>query len=183
MCQGKMNPWGWKNDSWVGCAPCGYSMIQEGAGGMLGVFLAFNRVADSLSFLLKVVKRRGITTAEAYADKWVAEPSLRDQSIRGFSTAMKLVREAWPDTGQELIAWAKAQPILKKGATGPKVVGLQQMLTRSGFPVPATGNFLDKTKAAVVGFQRGHEDWDGHTLDDDGVVGSRTWWSLTHHSG
>jgi hypothetical protein len=183
MCQGKTSPWGWKNDPWAGCAPCGYSMIQEGAGGLLGVFLAFNRVTDSLAFLLRVVRRRGITTAEAYADKWVAEPSLRAQSIKGFNAAMRLVQEAWPKTGQELIAWAKAQPSLKRGATGPKVVELQQMLAAAGHPVPATGNFLDKTDAAVRAFQAGRRDWDGLPLSTDGNVGPRTWWALARVAG
>jgi peptidoglycan hydrolase-like protein with peptidoglycan-binding domain len=96
---------------------------------------------------------------------------------------LKQVVQTWPGSNQGLIAWAKAQPKLRRGDKGPKVVELQQLLTAAGFPVPSTGNFLDRTRAAVVGFQQTHEDWDGSRLDDDGVVGSRTWWSLAQRHG
>lgn len=97
MCWGQKSPWGWK--SWVK-PPVGYALIPEGAGGKMGVFLAFASVDDSLLRVLAAVRVRLWASAPDwaafYADRWVAVPELRKESISGFNAAMLKVRAAWP---------------------------------------------------------------------------------------
>lgn len=181
MCWGTAMPWGWKSELWQNCQPNGYALIQEGSGGMLGVFLAFGSVKDSLTFLLKVVHSRGITSAEVYADKWVAVPKLRESSIAGFTTFLNRVKANWVkglavNSTDDVENW----PLLKKGTSGKYVETLQRLLNDRGYPVPITGNFLDKTKATVIAFQKNNKDKDGNPLEPDGKVGPKTWWSLTN---
>lgn len=63
-------------------------------------------------------------------------------------------------------------PVLRKGHQGSAVVDLQTQLTAAGFPVPDTGNFLDKTDKAVRAFQK------SRGLKVDGRVGPATWTAL-----
>lgn len=78
----------------------------------------------------------------------------------------------------------KTLPILKYGDKGHDVQVLQSLLQSRGFFNAATqGNFLNKTKAAVVYWQQTHLGPDGKFLDVDGVVGADTWWSLYNPVG
>jgi peptidoglycan hydrolase-like protein with peptidoglycan-binding domain len=67
-------------------------------------------------------------------------------------------------------------PVLRRGSTGNAVSGLQKGLLKfsgAGSPTdpgPADGDFGRRTEAAVKSYQT------QHSLDDDGVVGPRTWW-------
>ncbi len=67
-------------------------------------------------------------------------------------------------------------PVLKRGATGAAVNGLQKGLLKFGGagsatdPGPADGSFGPRTEAAVKTYQQ------QHALQNDGVVGPRTWW-------
>jgi len=67
-------------------------------------------------------------------------------------------------------------PILRRGSTGSAVIGLQKGLLKFGGagsstdPGAADGNFGPRTEAAVKDYQT------KHSLTNDGVVGSRTWW-------
>jgi murein L,D-transpeptidase YcbB/YkuD len=63
------------------------------------------------------------------------------------------------------------RPILRRGATGPAVIDLQQLLglKLSGSGVGIFGPF---TEAAVINFQK------KHGLAPDGVVGAATWTAL-----
>lgn len=63
-------------------------------------------------------------------------------------------------------------PILRVNSRGPAVVQLQQLLTREGYAVPMSGNFLDQTNKQVRKYQS------DHGLKVDGVVGPGTWTSL-----
>lgn len=54
----------------------------------------------------------------------------------------------------------------------PYVVELQKLLRNRGFEIPQDGVFGVQTKEAVVAFQR------GKGLNDDGVVGRKTWAAL-----
>lgn len=63
-------------------------------------------------------------------------------------------------------------PVLRKGSMGPAVAQLQQLLTREGYPIPASGNFLDQTNTAVRKYQK------DHGLKVDGIVGAASWTSL-----
>jgi peptidoglycan hydrolase-like protein with peptidoglycan-binding domain len=77
--------------------------------------------------------------------------------------------------------WAKmpadpATPVLQRGASGASVSGLQKGLLKFGGassatdPGPADGSFGPRTEAAVKAYQQ------QHALQNDGVVGPRTWW-------
>ncbi|MEO0077699.1 MAG: peptidoglycan-binding domain-containing protein [candidate division WOR-3 bacterium] len=173
MCWGATRPWGWKPDVWEDRPPNGYALAPEGQAGKTGVFLAFRNVTDSLFFLAQKVRSRRITSAEAYADRWVADPVQRAGAIAGFNYAFGRVDRAWPGN--------QPGPTLKYGDAGPEVSRLQRLLNDCGFPVPVTGRFLDKTRAAVIGFQQSNRDAGGNPLDPDGKVGRKTWWSLIHH--
>lgn len=63
---------------------------------------------------------------------------------------------------------AKGQPPVE----GPAVVKLQELLTRAGFPVPTTGNFLKITNAQTRAYQA------SRGLKVDGIVGPATWTAL-----
>jgi putative chitinase len=64
---------------------------------------------------------------------------------------------------------ASDDPLLKRGASGDDVVRLQNFLTAKGFPVQINGEFDADTENAVIQFQQLNK------LDDDGVVGDKTW--------
>lgn len=176
MCQGAARPWGWTDSAWAGCTPVGYALIREGAGGKLGVFLAFKSATDSLAFLVRKVHDRGVVTAEAYADKWVAVESLRNQSISGFNAMLARVQSAWEESGPQPVATG---PVLKRGSRGEDVSRLQGMLVAHGFSVVKDGDFGPKTEQAVRQFQAGHKDQNGQPLVSDGIVGAKTWWALS----
>jgi len=65
---------------------------------------------------------------------------------------------------------------LRRGATGAAVNGMQKGLLKFGGagsamdPGPADGNFGPRTEAAMKAYQQ------RHALQNDGVVGPRTWW-------
>ena len=67
-------------------------------------------------------------------------------------------------------------PILRRGSTGSAVVGLQKGLLKFGGagsatdPGPADGDFGPRTEGAAKAYQT------QHSLQNDGVVGPRTWW-------
>lgn len=65
-------------------------------------------------------------------------------------------------------------PVLYKGAEGPGVVFLQQLLTTADFPVPATGSFLTITDRQVRAYQA------SRGLKVDGRVGPATWTALVN---
>lgn len=66
-------------------------------------------------------------------------------------------------------SWRQLLPRLVRGSRGAPVVALQKALTSAGYPVPATGNFLDMTVAAVKKLQ-------GNTgLSQTGIVDFATW--------
>lgn len=69
-------------------------------------------------------------------------------------------------------------PTLRKGAKGEAVERLQRALAKAGFsPGGIDGDFGVKTEAAVEAFQR------AKNLEDDGVVGPRTWRALLGGTG
>jgi hypothetical protein len=94
MCWGEEDPWGWK--FWPDSPPVGYALIQEGEGGMMGVFLAFADVKDALARLLARIQARDIATPEDYAQYWVAEPKQHDAAVSGFTATLAKVEAAWP---------------------------------------------------------------------------------------
>jgi peptidoglycan hydrolase-like protein with peptidoglycan-binding domain len=59
------------------------------------------------------------------------------------------------------------------GAQGSEVTELQKLLNKSGYNLAEDGIFGDKTQAAVRDYQT------KYGLDVDGIVGNRTWKSLT----
>lgn len=83
------------------------------------------------------------------------------------------VGAAKPGAPLDLGAVAAADdPLLKRGASGDDVVRLQNFLTAKGFPVAINGQFDADTENAVIQFQQQND------LDDDGVVGEKTWGAL-----
>lgn len=75
-------------------------------------------------------------------------------------------------------------PELEFKASGPAVKVLQSALASSGFFTGAIGgNFLQKTRDAVIYFQQTHINAEGNFLDPDGKVGKETWWALENPSG
>jgi peptidoglycan hydrolase-like protein with peptidoglycan-binding domain len=76
--------------------------------------------------------------------------------------------------------WFRLDPeLLKKGAHGPAVKLLQELLKLAGFnPGPIDSDFGSKTEAAVKAFQQANKDFDGKPLVVDGIVGIRTWAAL-----
>ncbi|MBM3562447.1 MAG: peptidoglycan-binding protein [Alphaproteobacteria bacterium] len=76
--------------------------------------------------------------------------------------------------------WFRLDPEqLKKGAHGPAVKLLQELLKLAGSdPGPIDSDFGSKTEAAVKAFQQGHKDFENKPLLVDGVVGIRTWAAL-----
>ena len=70
---------------------------------------------------------------------------------------------------------------LQRGDAGDEVTALQRILQRAGlFRGTISGNFLDLTKEAVVGFQRLHNGARGKRLPATGIVTGATWWALQH---
>lgn len=65
-----------------------------------------------------------------------------------------------------------ATPILRKGASGPNVIRLQELLNESGAVLKADGNFGPVTELAVRKFQGSHH------LVADGKCGPYTWRAL-----
>lgn len=61
---------------------------------------------------------------------------------------------------------------IRRGAKGAAVTTAQGMLKRHGYDIAADGIFGEKTETAVKAFQR------RAGLDDDGVVGQKTWTAL-----
>ena len=61
---------------------------------------------------------------------------------------------------------------LKKGSKGDEVVALQHLLNVEGYKLTIDGDFGAKTESAVKMFQK------AHGLDDDGIVGAKTWAAL-----
>jgi peptidoglycan hydrolase-like protein with peptidoglycan-binding domain len=59
--------------------------------------------------------------------------------------------------------------LLKQGLSGADVGELQGLLCVNGYSVKRTGNFDEKTREAVVGFQHRHH------LQADGIVSSVMW--------
>lgn len=72
-------------------------------------------------------------------------------------------------------AEAASLPVLGPGSRGAHVRRAQRLLTSAGHRVPATGTFADRTRAAVVAFQR------AQGLVADGFVGPVTWGRLLPH--
>ena len=66
------------------------------------------------------------------------------------------------------------------GAWGEDVTTLQKMLNSLGYNLKEDGIFGVDTKRAVEDFQNTHGDETGAPLMVDGIVGPRTWWSITH---
>lgn len=68
-----------------------------------------------------------------------------------------------------------AYPTLRKGDSGPDVIRLQQLLVDRGFDLGASGadgKFGEKTRAAVLAFQR------SAGIQADGIAGDQTWAAL-----
>lgn len=59
--------------------------------------------------------------------------------------------------------------ILKKGSKGDDVIALQHLLNVEGYKVTIDGDFGAKTETAVKMLQK------AHGLEDDGIVGAKTW--------
>lgn len=75
-------------------------------------------------------------------------------------------------------------PLLKRGDKGENVKILQGLLQAQGyFDSTIGGNFLNKTRSAVIYWQQTHLGPDGKYLDVDGIVGPNTWWSLLNPVG
>jgi hypothetical protein len=73
---------------------------------------------------------------------------------------------------------------LQFGDKGEDVIRLQNILSAQGFfSFRASGNFLNRTKEAVLYFQQTHLGPDCKFLEVDGIVGEDTWWALKHPSG
>lgn len=68
--------------------------------------------------------------------------------------------------------------LLKKGAQGPEVTELQEMLRELDYNIPVTGIFDTPTFNAVKNFQSSHLDKHGLPLEIDGAVGDITSWAL-----
>ena len=61
---------------------------------------------------------------------------------------------------------------LKKGSKGDDVIALQHLLNVEGYKVTIDGDFGAKTETAVKMFQK------AHNLEQDGIVGNKTWTAL-----
>jgi peptidoglycan hydrolase-like protein with peptidoglycan-binding domain len=74
-------------------------------------------------------------------------------------------------------------PVLRRGSAGSAVSGLQKGLRKLGGagsatdPGPADGDFGPRTETAVKEYQT------QHSLQNDGVVGPRTWWTPAGAAG
>jgi peptidoglycan hydrolase-like protein with peptidoglycan-binding domain len=67
-------------------------------------------------------------------------------------------------------------PVLDRGSKGETVKALQRMLYAMGYKLgsnnPIDGDFVEKTFAAVLSYQRDND------LYEDGIVGAKTWAKL-----
>lgn len=61
---------------------------------------------------------------------------------------------------------------LKKGSKGDDVIALQHLLNVEGYKLTIDGDFGAKTETAVKMYQK------AHGLEDDGIVGNKTWTAL-----
>lgn len=61
---------------------------------------------------------------------------------------------------------------LKKGSKGDDVIALQHLLNVEGYKLTIDGDFGAKTETAVKMYQK------AHGLEDDGIVGQKTWTAL-----
>ena len=61
---------------------------------------------------------------------------------------------------------------LKKGSKGDDVIALQHLLNVEGYKLTIDGDFGAKTETAVKMYQK------AHGLEDDGIVGNKTWAAL-----
>ena len=61
---------------------------------------------------------------------------------------------------------------LKKGSKGDDVIALQHLLNVEGYKLTIDGDFGAKTETAVKMYQK------AHGLEDDGIVGAKTWAAL-----
>lgn len=61
---------------------------------------------------------------------------------------------------------------LKKGSKGDDVIALQHLLNVEGYKLTIDGDFGTKTEMAVKMYQK------AHGLEDDGIVGNKTWTAL-----
>lgn len=61
------------------------------------------------------------------------------------------------------------RPRVGPGQVGTATLGLQLLLQRYGYPLPGTGFYGPRTRAAVQDFQRRND------IKPNGVVGSKTW--------
>lgn len=66
-----------------------------------------------------------------------------------------------------------SKPVLRRGATGNAVTIIQKELAASGFSVPVTGIYDQRTKNAVLAYQT------SRGLAKDGIVGQETWAAIT----
>ncbi len=64
-------------------------------------------------------------------------------------------------------------PVVKRGASGPRVVALQFLLRNRGYKVVPDGKFAFATESAVRKFQRKNK------LQVDGKIGWQSWEALT----
>ena len=94
--------------------------------------------------------------------------SATDKAVRGWQSRAGLSVTGVMDEA----SWRALLPKLARGAQGPAVVALQQALTQAGYSVPATGNFLDMTVAAVKKLQG------NFGQQQTGTVDFATWASL-----
>ena len=67
---------------------------------------------------------------------------------------------------------ASSYPMLRYGSSGQEVRRLQQALNRAGYSLEVDGGFGEKTRAALMDYQR------RAGMTPDGVAGSKTWASL-----
>ncbi len=91
-----------------------------------------------------------------------------DKAVRGWQGGAGLGVTGVMDEA----SWRALLPRLARGSQGPAVVALQQSLTQAGYTVPATGNFLDMTVAAVRKLQG------NYGQEQTGTVDFATWASL-----
>jgi len=98
------------------------------------------------------------------------------------ATAVRRFQAAQPGLAQDGVVgpqtWPRLIITVRQGATGPAVRAAQDELAhKDGAGIAVDGVFGPATDAAVRAFQR------AHGLDQDGIVGPRTWQALVTGSG